>query len=66
MTDKLIGIDDPQTSTLCHCASCEAYRKDIRKGLMEFPTEAKESTIAKWLNIKLADMKRNCSNVRDE
>ncbi len=61
MTDDL---DEP--STLCHCASCEAFRKDIRRGLMEFPTTVKERTVELWLNVKYEDMRKACRNVRGE
>lgn len=65
MTGQLALMID-EVSTLCHCTSCEAIRQEIRRGLMEFPLEAKERTIAIWLNTKLGEMRRKCTYVRED
>lgn len=53
-------MQDDELSTLCHCSSCEAIRKEIRSGLLEFPITAKSRTIEIWLNVKYEDMRKHC------
>lgn len=56
--------DEP--STLCHCSSCEAHRKTLRKDLMDLPPETSETTVELLINFRYSLMRKECKNVRED